>query len=125
MDKFTGIQEGALTIRREDGDALTLVFEGKSILRDPMEFLQPILFRVLDEAIEAGTRLVLDFRPLEYMNSSTYTPLVKTLERARVGSGQLTVLYDEALKWQSVSFSALAIFVTSDGRVAVTGAPSQ
>lgn len=122
MSRFDGIQEGPLTIRREEVTKdLVLVFEGKSILRDPAEFLQPILIQVLDEADAEGKRLILDFSSLTYMNSSTYTPLVKTLERARLGNSQITVLYDADQKWQSVSFVALTIFATGDGRVAVVG----
>lgn len=122
MAKFTGVEEGALKVGRADTeDELVLVFEGKSILRDPMEFLQPILFQVLEEAVETDKRLVLDFRNLAYMNSSTYTPLVKTLERARVGHAKVTVRYDENQQWQAVSFMAVSIFATSDGRVQVTG----
>ena len=122
MNKFGGVQEGPLTIRREEtsGD-LTLVFEGKSILRDPTEFLQPILLQVVEEIDAEGKRLVLDFSDLAYMNSSTFTPLVKTLERARLGRSRMTVLYDADQKWQSVSFSALKIFTTDDARVAVVG----
>lgn len=122
MNKFEGVQEGPLTIQREEtSEDLTLVFEGKSILRDPTEFLQPILLQVVEEIDAEGKRLVLDFSGLAYMNSSTFTPLVKTLERARLGRSRMTVLYDADQKWQSVSFSALKIFTTDDGRVAVVG----
>ena len=79
------------------------------------------MIQVLDEADAEGKRLILDFSSLTYMNSSTYTPLVKTLERARLGNSQITVLYDADQKWQSVSFVALTIFATGDGRVAVVG----
>ena len=122
MSQFEGVQDGPLTIRREEiTDDLVLIFEGKSILRDPAEFLQPILIQVLDEADAESKRLVLDFSGLTYMNSSTYTPLVKTLEKARLGQSRITVLYDAAQKWQSVSFVALTIFATGDGRVSVVG----
>lgn len=122
MSQFEGVQDGPLTIRREEiTDDLILIFEGKSILRDPAEFLQPILIQVLEEADGEGKRLVLDFSGLTYMNSSTYTPLVKTLEKARLGQSRITVLYDAAQKWQSVSFVALTIFATGDGRVSVVG----
>ena len=122
MNKFEGVHEGPLTIRREEtSEDLTLVFEGKSILRDPTEFLQPILLQVVEEIDAEGKRLVLDFSDLAYMNSSTFTPLVKTLERARLGRSRITVLYDADQKWQSVSFSALKIFTTDDARVAVVG----
>ena len=122
MAKFESVQEGPLTIRREDRDGeLVLLFEGKSMLRDPSELLQPLLFDSLTEAESGGVSLILDFRSLTYMNSSTFTPVVKTLEKARVGGGSVKVLYNQAERWQSVSFAALSIFATKDGRIAVTG----
>lgn len=122
MAKFEGIQEGPLTIGREDRDGeLVLVFEGKSILRDPTELLQPLLFDSLSEASESSLTLVLDFRKLTYMNSSTFTPVVKTLEKARVGTGSVRVLFNSEERWQSVSFAALSIFATRDGRISVSG----
>lgn len=122
MSKFEGMTDGPLTIERTDesGD-LCLRFIGKSILRDPSELLQPILLQVLEEAGTNSQRLILDFRGLTYMNSSTFTPLVKTLEKARLGTATLTVIYNETAKWQTVSFTALTIFNTSDGRVTVVG----
>lgn len=122
MRKFEGFSEGPLKIEREDqADRILLSFEGKSILRDPAELLQPLLMQVLEEATESSRRLVLDFRLLTYMNSSTFTPLVKTLEHARIGNAMITVIYDDTAKWQSVSFTALTIFDTADGRVSVVG----
>ena len=122
MSKFEGMTDGPLTIERTDesGD-LCLRFIGKSILRDPSELLQPILLQVLEEAGTNSQRLILDFRGLTYMNSSTFTPLVKTLEKARLGTATLTVIYNETAKWQTVSFTALTIFNTSDGRMTVVG----
>lgn len=122
MDRFEGISEGPLTITRSEPDGqLVFEFSGKSILRDPTELLQPILFQILAEAEESRQRLVLDFRNLTYMNSSTFTPLVKTLEKARLGDSMVTVWYSSIQKWQAVSFTALTIFDTGDGRVVVEG----
>ena len=116
------ITDGPLTIERSDEtDHICMRFIGKSILRDPSEFLQPILLQVLEEAEAMSHRLVLDFRSLTYMNSSTFTPLVKTLERAQLGRATVQVIYNVAAKWQAVSFNALSIFSTSDGRISVIG----
>lgn len=106
----------------EDEQSLTIRFTGKSILREPAEFVLPILLAALAEAGSRTKRLVLDFRALSYMNSSTLTPVIKVLERVRLGDGMVTALYRRDLKWQSVSFSALAIFQTPDGRVQINGA---
>ncbi len=105
-----------------DDDAIVVHFLGKSMLRDPNEFVMPILLRTLGEANGEGKRLVMDFRDLLYMNSSTLTPVIKILERARVGTGEVTVAYRKALKWQDISFSALTIFQTQDRRILIEGA---
>jgi hypothetical protein len=50
------------------------------------------------------------------------TPVIKVLEQARVGDGMVTVMYSKTLKWQDISFSALVIFQTPDGRIEIQGA---
>ncbi len=106
---------------REEDDSVTIRFSGKSILRDPAEFLMPILIRALESAEKSEKRLVMDFCALAYMNSSTLTPVIKVLERARLGEGRVTALYKKSLKWQHISFSALSIFQTPDGRIEIKG----
>ncbi len=105
----------------QEGDAISVRFHGKSMLRDPNDFLMPILLRMLGEANAEKKRVLLDFRSLSYMNSSTLTPVIKLLEQARVGDGMVTVLYRKSLKWQDLSFSALVIFRTPDGRIEIQG----
>lgn len=105
----------------EDDRIIKIRFLGKSILRDPSDFVMPVLIRKLDEAIAADKRLVLDFCELLYMNSSTLAPIIKILERARMGNGKITISYKKSLKWQDISFSALVIFQTTDYRIEVLG----
>ncbi len=105
----------------EAGEAILMRFLGKSMLREPGEFLLPLLVKTLSDAIDGKKRIVLDFRELAYRNSSTLTPVIKILERARVGKGEITLMYRKALKWQDISFSALVIFQTPDGRIAIQG----
>lgn len=108
-------------VKNIDGDQLSLVFSGKSILDDPVEFVLPVLSEAMNEADESDRRLVLDFRDVTYMNSSTYAPLVRILHKARLSSSRISVVYAGTVRWQEVSFSALSIFQTRDGRIEVTG----
>jgi hypothetical protein len=110
-----------IDVSRKDG-VIFVHFHGKSMLRDPNDFLMPILLRILGEASTERKRLQLDFRGLAYMNSSTMTPVIKVLEQARIGDGMVTVIYRKTLKWQDISFSALMIFQTPDGRIEIQGA---
>ena len=111
-----------LTIEVTEDDAnVSLVWKGRSIVRNPNDFVMPIMLDALSVANESGKRLLLEFQELEYMNSSTLTPIIKILERARRGETQLTVVYKESLRWQDLSFAALRIFETQDARVEIKG----
>ena len=114
--------DGALRIeKRRSGPDLTLVLSGKSIIRDANETLLPVFTRSLDEAVGSSLRLVLDFRPVTYMNSSSFAPVIKVLEKARLGTTALSVIYSNGQKWQEVSFTAMTIFRTQDGRITISG----
>ena len=65
--------------------------------------------------------MILDFCNIEYMNSSTITPIIKILERAKRSKVSATVIYLGALKWQHLIFSALEIFQTKDKRIVIQG----
>lgn len=114
-------ESGSLTVDHVyHDDRITLMFRGKSIVRDPNEFLMPTMLEALDMADREKKQLVLDFTELSYMNSSTFTPLIKVLEKARLSGNEVQVIYSAEQRWQQVSFSALTIFRTSDGRIDVT-----
>lgn len=107
--------------RSEDEHSIFIRLFGKSILRDPNEFIMPILQETVTVANTQKKRIIIDFTDLVYMNSSTLTPIIKILESIRIGDGKITVLYKKSLKWQDISFSALVIFQTSDKRIEVKG----
>jgi hypothetical protein len=122
MESVQSYTKDQLKIDVEKGEeAFSVQFHGKSMLRDPNEFVMPILLKTLAEAMEQKKRVVMDFSELTYMNSSTLTPVIKVLERARVGTGEITIAYRKRLKWQDISFSALTIFQTPDRRIAIEG----
>ena len=105
----------------EDDDTIRAVWLGKSIEREPAEFIAPILNGIIKSSSYKNKIVELDFRKLTYMNSSTITPIIKVLERAKRGSARITVLFDKTLKWQDLNFSALSIFKTQDNRVKIEG----
>lgn len=105
----------------ENKNSINMVWTGKSIHRKPSEFITPILAEIIKKSTANKKRIILDFRRLHYMNSSTITPVIKILERAKRGAVEITLLYNKALKWQDLSFSALDIFQTKDGRVDIKG----
>ena len=114
--------QGELTLEltRSSGE-LRLAWQGKSAERDPSRFLVPILEQAMEIARNGKLPLVLDFSSLDYMNSSTFTPVVKVLDESRRLSVPVVLEYSLSRKWQALSFSALRTFETLDGRIKVRG----
>ena len=111
-----------LEITVEDkSTAIDVNWYGKSINRSPGKFITPILASVLDRSVSGKKEIILDFQKLTFLNSSTITPIIKVLERAKRGNIRVTVLYDKELKWQELNFSALEIFNTDDKRINIEG----
>jgi len=105
----------------EKKDAINISWSGKSVDREPGKFITPILVNAIRRSSGLNKKIILDFRKLDYMNSSSITPVIKILERAKRGRTQIRVVYRKSLKWQDLSFSALEIFKTKDGRVEIKG----
>jgi hypothetical protein len=112
--------ELTLELSRSPGE-LRVSWRGKSADREPGRFLMPVLTEALERARGEGVPLALDFSALEYMNSSTFTPVVKALDESRRLSVPVILEYSLSRKWQALSFSALRTFETLDGRIKVRG----
>lgn len=111
-------QHGDLKLEVRD---TTVTLTGRSTARDPGTFLGPILTNLFKQASAAGKTAVLDFRKLEYMNSSTITPVIRLLHEAKKNGGKVLITYDGKSRWQDLSFSALTIFATEDKRIEIRG----
>lgn len=105
----------------EHETSIDVKWEGKSIDREPSKFISPILVKVLEMASALNKRIIMDFQSLSYMNSSTITPIIKILDRAKKGMTKITIFYRKSLKWQELNFSALEIFRTKDNRLEIKG----
>jgi len=105
----------------EHKDTIDVRWEGKSVDREPSKFISPILVKVLEMASDLNKRIIMDFQSMAYMNSSTITPIIKILERAKKGMTKITIFYQKSLKWQELNFSALKIFKTKDNRLEIKG----
>ena len=105
----------------EHENSIDVSWEGKSVDREPSKFISPILVKVLEMAGDLNKRIIMDFQSMSYMNSSTITPIIKILERAKSGMTKITIFYQKSLKWQELNFSALEIFKTKDNRLEIKG----
>src|SRR3954451_13341245 len=94
-------QDGALKLELEQGtNEIRVAWSGRSTAREPGRFILPVLSKAVELSDVAGYPLVLDFRRIEYMNSSTITPIIRMLEQARRASRSIRVLYQKSVKWQ-------------------------
>ncbi|MDJ0809745.1 MAG: SiaC family regulatory phosphoprotein [Desulfobacterales bacterium] len=122
MAKDQTYTNNLLTIQvEEQDDQIEVKWTGKSTDREPAKFISPILIQVLKAASTLNKRIIMDFQQLQYMNSSTITPLIKILDRAKKGTNKITIFYHKATKWQELNFTALEIFQTDDNRLEIKG----
>lgn len=105
----------------EHETSIDVKWEGKSTDREPSKFISPILVKVLEMSSGLNKRIIMDFQSLSYMNSSTITPIIKILDRAKKGMTKITIFYQKSMKWQELNFSALEIFKTKDNRLEIKG----
>jgi hypothetical protein len=104
---------------RESAEEIRLVWSGRSTDREPGRFLMPIFDQLLERVRGDPKRIAMDFSKIDYMNSSTFAPIVKLLDAARRSRASLVLEYSPSRNWQALSFSALRTFETPDGRIAV------
>ncbi len=115
-------EQGELSLEAQPAPGeLRVLWRGRSAERDPARFLSPVLSELVDACRRTSARLHLDFTALEYMNSSSFTPIVKALGEARRARVPIALEYAQGKSWQALSFNALRTFETADGSVAVLG----
>ena len=107
---------------KDTGDTLCVEWSGKSTAREPGRFVGPILQATVVQAGQKGRPVVFDFRAIEYMNSSTITPVIRVLDEAKRSNVHVEVLYSAKQKWQELSFSALQIFTGEGSPISIRGA---
>ncbi len=115
-------QQNALTLELRDDEAqVSLTWSGRSTHREPSAFIVPVLSRAVELGRVRNRPLVLDFRAMAYMNSSTITPIIRLLGKAMRTVNRVCVIYRKELKWQELSFTALEVFQTPDQRIEIRG----
>jgi hypothetical protein len=91
----------------EEQDRITMIWKGKSVMRDPRKSLTEYLDHMLEQVKKK--KFVIDFRKLEYMNSGTVQPIVWLLKKLNDRNIATMVIYDKNINWQSLSFQALML----------------
>ena len=101
-------EELTITVTEHDTN-IEVIWLGRSTAREPKIFIQPILQEIAELASKRQKSINMDFRKLEYMNSSTITPILRMLEGAANANSIFSITYDSSLRWQELNFSALEI----------------
>ena len=107
---------GDLTLAFNAGrtDAIELTWLGRSNDRNPDKLLTPYWQIALAEAAQRTVPIELHFQKLQHFNSSTITVIIQFIQEARRRGARLLVVYDQAVKWQKLSFDAMRVFVTDE-----------
>lgn len=106
---------------QENNDNISLIWKGESTEREPGIFLTPVFDQILAMHEKTKKKIVMDFRTLNYMNSSTVTPIIRLIDTIRKGKQEILILYQSNLNWQELCFSALYVFITKDRRIDIQG----
>jgi hypothetical protein len=85
--------------------AYTLYWEGECDFRNPLEVLTQPLNDLLPAV--ADRKLVLDFRGLTFMNSSSVTPLIAFIKTACSKGIPVHLIYEPRLSWQRITASSM------------------
>jgi hypothetical protein len=109
--RFASLRADGVTIKAQlETDVLRIVMTGSLESRDPRASFDPY-WTALDDAIrrERVTRVVLDIRGLEYMNSSGILTLARWLMKVTSHSTyQVVIEHDPDLTWQHSNVPVLA-----------------
>jgi hypothetical protein len=92
---------------------------GRSVERDPGKVLYPF-FGTLEPHLD-NRALEIDFRDLEFMNSSTVKPILTFCESASTKARAVSVRYNGQKTWQRLSFGLLKAMATTWKNVTVEG----
>lgn len=99
--------------------SVKLCWLGRSVERDPAKSLAPF-FGSIEQQL--GDRSVeLDFRSLEFMNSSTVKPILMFCQSASTKARAVSVRYDSQKTWQRLSFGLLRAVSSTWKNVTVEG----
>jgi hypothetical protein len=90
---------------------VVLIWKGKSDDRHPARILGPYFAAILDHAADRASAVEMHFEELEHLNSSSIASVIRFIQDARARRLRLVLVYNQALKWQKLSFDALRVFV--------------
>lgn len=118
--RINGMKAGELELAvKYKGSTIVMDFLGRSIDRNPGTEIRPY-FAGIRNSLE-GHDLVLDFRDLKYMNSSTVRPIIEIIRGASQVAKSVKVRYHSTVTWQRLSFKLIDALAKDWPNVTVEG----
>jgi hypothetical protein len=99
----------------------TILWSGVSDSRNPGALLNGVLLRMVDEL--EGCKVTVDFRRLQYMNSSTVPPIINLIKRLNARAISCLVLYADS-DWQRTQLRCMQTIARTLPHVQVEGRPA-
>jgi len=109
--------ELSISVQRSK-DAAVVVWPGISDARNPGAFLKPMAEDLVPKL--KGTRVTVDFRLLEYMNSATVAPLINFVKSLDANGSPVTVVFSGS-DWQRVHMNCMKSIARTLKNVRVEG----
>lgn len=103
------LKHKSLEIKIEkDENLVTMSWIGQSDEKNPSSILTPYLESCVD--FLQGKELTIEFDGLDYINSSTVSPIIEFLKKLNAAGIPTCVTYNKNATWQNTSFRALKSF---------------
>ena len=109
----------SISVQRSKDTAI-VIWRGVSDARNPGIFLNQMAEDLLPKL--KGTKVTVDFRLLEYMNSATVAPLINFVKRLDAHGSPVTVVFSE-IDWQRVHMNCMKSIARTLKNVRVEGRP--
>lgn len=101
-----------------DNENARITWQGVSELEDPAASIGGFLRGLIPDI--KSKHVVMDFRPLEYMNSATLQPLLLVLKEYNAAEIRTEIIYDPGVEWQRIVFRSVAAISTTLSRVSIS-----
>jgi len=105
-------------LTRRANDRGTVTWLGSSDARNPSEFLNPLAETIVEEM--RGATVTVDFRKLEFMNSSTVSPIINLIRKLEANSIDARVIFVDG-NWQRPHLRCMKTITRAFKHVKVNG----
>ena len=112
MDNFT-LPDLTIEVVQAPESVFQCTWRGMSSDRNP-ESLQLWLDVLLATVSDQQGSIEMHFEHIERFNASTISVLIRLIQTCRAKRTKLVLVYNSSLRWQSLSFEALRVFVMRD-----------